>query len=343
MAIKKRNLLIVDDEILVIRSLLKVFDKDIYTINYAVNPLDAVEILASSPVDVIISDQRMPGMSGLELMMMAKEIQPATVRILMSGYSDIEIVIAAINEGRIFQYITKPWDNEKLIEIVDNAVALKNEEDEKSEILAANLEKIESWNTILSQMNNELERKNESMVNALVRVMKAKDVSLYNHCACVSETAAVLAELLGLTKERQDKIRCAGMLHDIGKIAIRDKIMYKSGSLDDHEYNEMKHHPTVGADILREVEFLEDIAEIVEQHHERLDGAGYPKGLCFKEILLESQIITVADTYEALMEDRVYRKGMNPDAALRIINEERDLKFNSVVIDMLEKSILNPR
>jgi putative two-component system response regulator len=339
METKKHTLLIVDDEIMVIRSLLRVLENEAYVILHVVDPMKAVEILANTPVDVVISDQRMPEMTGLELMVRAKEIQPAAVRILMSGYSDIDIVIAAINEGRIYQYITKPWDNDRLVETVENALVFKTEEDEKSEILAVNLDKIESWNTILNQLNGELQKKNDRTVNALVKVLKAKDPNLYKHCACVSETAAALADILGLTSEQQDAVRYAGLLHDIGKIAIRDKIMYKAGALDDDEYNEMKHHPTVGADILREVEFFDSIADIVEQHHERLDGLGYPKGLRRNELLLESQIITVADTYEALIEDRVYRRRMNPAVALQILHEGKNGKFNADIVDALEAFI----
>lgn len=337
MVAKKYSLLIVDDEIMVIRSLLRVLGDDSYTIYHAVDPIKAVEILVSTPVDVIISDQRMPELTGLELLMMARDVQPDAIRILMSGYSDIDIVIAAINEGRIYQYITKPWDNDKLVETISNAVALKIEEEEKAEILSVNLEKIENWNTVINQMNDQLEKKNDSTINALLKVLKAKDLDLYKHSVCVSGTAAVLADMMALTKEQQDAVRYAGLLHDVGKIAIRDKIMYKAGALDDDEYNEMKHHPSVGADILREVDFLDAIANIVEQHHERPDGLGYPKGLLRKEILVESQIIAVADTYEALKEDRVYRKGMSHEAALQIISEGMGTKYNAEIVGVLGK------
>lgn len=336
---KKHTILIVDDEIMVIRSLLRVLENDNYEIFHTIDPIEAVEKLVSIPVDVIISDQRMPEITGLDLMMKAKDIQPNAVRILMSGYSDIDIVITAINEGRIFQYITKPWDNDKLIEIVHNAILLKTEEDEKQEILSVNLEKNESWNAILTQMNSELEKKNINTINALTKILKAKDKDLFLHSECVAETAVTISILLGLSQEKQDSIRYAGLLHDIGKISIRDKIMYKAGSLDDDEYNDMKLHPSVGAEILREIDFLESIAMIVEQHHERVDGFGYPNMLSQDDILFESQIVSVADTYEALRENRVYRKGMSPDEAFKIVSDDMGKKFRSDVVEALGNMI----
>ena len=335
---KKSNILIVDDEIMIIRSLIRALDDSAYNILHTVETNKALDILANTPIDVIISDQRMPEMTGLELMMKAKEIQPSSVRILMSAYSDIDIVIAAINEGRIYQYITKPWDNDKLVEIVAGAVVYKAEEDEKAAILAYRLENIESWKDIVNQLNNELEKKKSSTANALLKVLKAKDMHLYQHSYCVAKTSVLLAGILGLPEENKQWLHQAGLLHDIGKIAIRDKIMYKPSALDEDEFAEMQQHPTVGAEILRESDFPEIIIKIVEQHHEREDAVGYPKGIDSDQILLEAKIIAVADSFEALCENRVYKKGMSPAAALEIICEDRE-KFNSTVLNALKNAV----
>lgn len=336
---KKYNLLIIDDEIMVIRSIMRALDNTSSNIFYTTDPTKMIDILDKTPIDIIISDQRMPEMTGLELLMKAKEVCPSAIRILMSGYSDIDIVIAAINEGRIFQYISKPWDNDKLVETINNAIMLKTEEDEKAAILTYRLENIENWNTVIADMSSEMGKKGDSTVNALLKVLKAKDFNLYKHSVYVSMTAVLLADELGFSKEQKEAVRYAGLLHDIGKIAIRDKIMYKAGSLDEDEYEEMKNHPTVGAEILREVDFLGTIADIVEQHHERIDGKGYPKGISFDMILKEAQIISVADNFEALREDRVYRAGMNAQEALKIIIGDNEKKFNPDVTDMLIKAL----
>lgn len=336
---KKYNLLIVDDEINIIRSIIRVLDNDDYNFVYTVDPLETVDILRNTSIDVIISDQRMPNMTGLELLTKAKTISPSSVRILMSAFSDIDIVIKAINDGQIYQYITKPWDNDKLINTINSAIEYKSDEDEKEKILAYSLEKIENWNTVINQMNSELERKKENSIKALLKVLKAKDMRLYGHCFCVSETASLLAEMMELSTEQIEAVRYAGLFHDVGKIAIRDKIMYKAGSLEDDEFAEMKHHPLVGAEILREVDFLGTIADIVEQHHERIDGKGYPKGLFQRDIILEAQIIAVADNFEALRENRIYRDGMSAKDAMHIITEGIGTRFNPDIVNVLERAI----
>lgn len=337
---KKHNILIVDDEIMVIRSLLRILRKYDFELFYTTKPIEAVEMLNHTSFDLIISDQRMPEMTGLELMMTAYKHQPNAIRILMSGYSDIDVVISAINDGRIYQYITKPWDNEKVVDTVNRAIIYKSDEDEKAEILSENLEKANSWGIVLTKMNNELERKDDNTIKMMLKVISVKDKDLYNHSVCVAETAVKLANILELEKERQELIHCAGLLHDIGKISIRDKIMYKPGSLDADEYEAMKQHPTVGAQILYEVDFLDDVAVMVEQHHERIDGMGYPHKLKHNEILLESQIISVADSFEALIEDRVYRKGMSYEKAFEFISDDTGKRFRFDVVNALKKLIL---
>jgi putative two-component system response regulator len=336
---KKNSLLIVDDEIMVVRSLVRALDNGKYDFLFTADVKEALDILGSTPVDVIISDQRMPDMTGLELLMKAKALQPTAVRILMSGYSDIDIVIAAINEGRIYQYVAKPWDNDKLVETVAAAVLQKADEDEKAAILDYRLENVENWKTVISRLNSELEKKKSSTVNALIKVLKVKDNDLYKHSRSVAETSVLLAGLLGLSDDQKEALRYAGLFHDIGKIAIRDKIMYKPGALDENEFAVMKDHPAVGADILREADFPDAVARIVEQHHERADGGGYPRGYRSGNILPEAEIIAVADSFEALRESRVYKKGMSPEDALKILCGNDRHKYSAAVIGALEKAV----
>jgi len=335
MSEKKHSVMIVDDEIMVIRSIVRVLGNEDYNYHFTTDPTAAVKILGNTPIDVIISDQRMPHMTGLELLMQAKRVSPASIRILMSGYSDFDIVIAAINDGQIYQYITKPWNNEKFIHTVYNAIKNKEETDEKERIIAYRLEDTGKWTAMINQLNKELEIKKENSVNTLLKVLKAKDYKLYQHSAYVAETAVLLAGILKLQEDQIESIRYAGLFHDIGKISIRDKIMYKDGSLNDEEYEQMKNHPTVGSEILREVDFLGGIADIVVQHHERIDGKGYPKGMKQNEIMLESQIISVADSFEALIENRVYRDKMETEDALKILAEGKGSRYNADVVDAL--------
>lgn len=337
---QKGSLLIVDDETLVIRSLIRVLGEERYAILSTSDPEEALATLRGTAVDVIICDQRMPEMTGLELLMKAREISPGTVRILMSGYSDIKIVIAAVNEGRIFQYIDKPWDNGKLLEAVDNAVRHKREADEKDRITDSLLKDKEKWSDIVSSLTHELVKKKESTVNALLKILMVKDHELYLHSMRVAGMAVALAGGMGLRPKALENLRKAGIFHDIGKISIRDQILYKSSSLDIEEFKEMKGHPAASADILREVDFMGPVAGIVEQHHEWLDGSGYPKGLREDGILVEAQILAVADSYDALATERVYRAKLSPREAVEILRAQRGSHYNGEIVERLASIVL---
>jgi len=337
---QKDTLLIVDDEIMVIRSLARLLGDENYTILQTTDPQNALSLLQNTLVDVIICDQRMPDMTGLELLLKAKEVSPGTVRILMSGYSDIKIVIAAVNEGKIYKYIDKPWDNDKLLYAVAGACTQKREAEEKERITTYLLNDKARWNDIVDSLTNELSKKKEGTVNALQKIMKVKDHDLYQHCLRVADTAVMLAETMGHSVDVVKNLRQAGIFHDIGKISICDQILYKNSSLDIEEFKEMKGHSTASAEILREVDFLGHIATIVEQHHECLDGSGYPKGLHTEDILVEAQILAVADSYDALSTDRVYREKLSPEDSILILRKQAGTHYNTDIVEHLAKAVL---
>jgi len=316
------SILIVDDEPQVLRSIRRAFAEEDYLLYDTTDPKVALELLRTHDFDVIISDNRMPELPGIDLLMEAKKISPLTVRILMSAYSDFDVVIAAINNGNIFHYIVKPWNNENMLEITRNAVQYKREQQEKEKIIHSLLEDKKKWSDLVKHLNQKIDAGKEKTVNALLRVIKVKDSEILTHCENVTQTALKIASAMGLSEKRKEYIRLAGLFHDIGKIAIRDNILYKKDKLDLNEFDAMKNHPKVGAEILKETEFMQHISDIVLQHHERVDGKGYPAGLAGEEILLEARIIAVADSFDALVADRVYRKGMPASEAVSVLVEE---------------------
>jgi putative nucleotidyltransferase with HDIG domain len=337
----KYNILIVDDEVQVIKSLKRILNSEPYCIYSTDSPEEAIKILQHNKVDVMISDQRMPNITGLELLKYSKRISPSTVRILMTGYSDIQIVISSINDGNIFYYISKPWDNENFKTIIRRAAEYSCEQRENEEKLNAVISDKNHWLELYDRMKTQITECNQQSINVLTNVIKAKDIDLYNHSERVAKYALKIADMMSLNKMQKQNIEYASYFHDIGKIGIKDNILDKPDKLDEHEYNEIKRHPIVGADIIKEINSLKEIAEIVSQHHEYVGGGGYPKGISGSEIRIEARIISVADTYDALTSDRVYRKELNTEVACNILRMGKNKFYDPNVVDIFLGGIHN--
>jgi putative nucleotidyltransferase with HDIG domain len=170
-------------------------------------------------------------------------------------------------------------------------------------------------------------------VNALASTVEMKDPYTAGHQQWVTRLACAIAKEMGLTEEQIEGIRMAGLIHDIGKINIPSEILTKPGHLSEIQYNMVKIHPQVGCDILREIKFPWPVAQIVLQHHERMDGSGYPQGLSDDEIILEARILAVADTVEAMSSHRSYRGAHGIERALDEISRNRGTLYDPEVVD----------
>jgi PAS domain S-box-containing protein/putative nucleotidyltransferase with HDIG domain len=173
----------------------------------------------------------------------------------------------------------------------------------------------------------------EKTVNALVAAVEMRDAYTAGHQQRVTLLAVAIAQELGLAKDRIDILRTAGILHDIGKISIPAEILSKPGKLNDAEYNLMKMHPQSGYDIVKTIELPYEVAQVILQHHERLNGSGYPKGITGEDILYESRILAVADVVEAMSSHRPYRPALGIDAALEEINDKKGTLYDEPVVD----------
>lgn len=176
-------------------------------------------------------------------------------------------------------------------------------------------------------------------ISALSHSLDARDPYTNGHSHRVAEYSENIAKILGLGIGKVDNVRVAGILHDIGKIGISDSIINKKGKLDDVEYHIIKTHPVIGEGIVNEIDSFKDIALIIRHHHERYDGKGYPDGLLNEEIPFESQILSVADSYDAMTSDRPYRKALTQKEAINILVEEKARQFHPDVVEAFVKYI----
>lgn len=302
-------ILFVDDEINVLNSLRRLFIDSDLKIMTAMNAFEGMDILKNNNISVIVSDNRMPGMTGIELLQNAKEVSPDSVRILITAYADIKSAIDAINKGEVYKFITKPWNDHDLKEIVFNAV-------HRHDVIKS------------------FRRADEATLLSLAQTIELKDPYTKGHCDRVANYAVKIAEALGLSREEQKNIRYGSWLHDCGKIGVPEAILNHNGPLSPEQMEVVKNHSRWGADVARLAQLPDAVINIILYHHERYDGKGYPLGLKGNDIPIEARIVTVADTYDALTSDRPYRNKISHEKAIEFLISFKEQFFDPEIVDV---------
>ena len=183
------------------------------------------------------------------------------------------------------------------------------------------------------KLYNEMRAVSLTTIQSLSKALDAKDAYTSGHASRVEEYSVKLADQYGLSPKEMENIKTAAILHDIGKIGIVDEILNKDGKLTEEEFQKIREHPSVGADIIGEISFLKDISKIIRHHHERYDGAGYPEGLKADEMPIESAILAIADSYDAMTSDRPYRRALTSEEALEEIRKNAGTQFHPVLAE----------
>ena len=344
----------VDDEEIVLGTLSRIFESEPYEVLTFDTPSRAIMAMEHHPFSVVVSDQMMPEMDGTAFLAQVRERWPDTVRILMTGYAETETVIKAINEGSVFRFVSKPWEIRELRQIVKDAVdqyRLVNEhreltrltEEQNRELLELNQDLEKRVRNRTQQLrNNEEELKKtlaqlrsslEATIQALALTAEARDPYTAGHQRRVADLSRTIGQKMGLSRDQVDGVRMAGSIHDLGKIYVPSEILNKPGKIRENEFELVKSHPQVGYEILKTIDFPWPVAEIVLQHHERMDGSGYPNGLKGDEILLEARIVAVADVVESMSSHRPYRPALGIEKALEEIMLGRGRHYDERVVD----------
>lgn len=303
------TVLFVDDEESTLASVDSLFhDRDVKVLR-ANHAEDAMEIIKQEEVAVVVSDNLMPGMKGTKLLNAIKNISPHTFRILMTSYTDIDVAVDAINSGEVFRFIIKPWQNDLLINAVQEA--------------------LDQYNIIQT-----LKSSDESRLLSLSEAIELKDGYTKGHCGRVADYAITMASELHLSDDSMRAIRHGSWLHDCGKIGVPKEILNKKGPLDPDEFEVIKNHPKWGADIADKASMSHVVLNIILHHHERYDGTGYPSGLKASEIPFEARIVTVADVFDALTTNRPYREKYGIEKTLNIMSVMRGSAFDPDILDL---------
>lgn len=332
MALKyKHELLLVDDEELITKSLQRIFRKERYSIRVAASGAEGIKILkmAQEPFSLIISDQRMPEMTGAQFLEKAKRIFPYAIRILLTGYSEMDAIIEAVNRGEIHRYLTKPWDDDDLLVQVRQALeqyellaenrrllALTKRQNKKLRELNRNLEeKVAKRSGEIVKKNKELSRLNQELESSLYNTVRAfaslveiyASSSLVGHGRRVSAYSHRLAEFFDLSQHEVTQIEIAGLLHDIGKLGLPQRLLeYKEDTWWRPQDKELfRRHPKRGQATVQFIDKLKHVGLMIRSHHERYDGQGYPDQLAKKRIPLGARIIAIADAYDKIVHLKV--------------------------------------
>src|SRR5256884_3221080 len=326
----KPRLLIVDDEAEV-RSVLNDLLGDTYQCSQTPSAEEALAQLQERDYQLVISDITMSGMSGLEMIPHVKVISPDTVIVMISGMQTIESAINALRLGA-FEYLMKPFDLRQAEAAVTRAL-------EHYELVAAkrryenHLEDLVDQRTAeLDEALGSLENAYRSTLKALTAALETRDAETHGHSERVVSFSLRLGREYGLSGSEMRALELGSLLHDIGKVGVPDAILRKPAKLTDEGWVRMREHPRHGQQILRGIKFLEGAARVVAQHHEKWDGSGYPLGLKAEEIDVCARIFSVADAFDAITSDRVYREGKPYEAAAEELNAWAGKQFDPEVV-----------
>ena len=321
----KHSLLLVDDEESILKSLRRLFRNESFDISTATNGAEGLILIreAQKPFSLIISDQRMPVMTGVQFLAEARKALPDAMRILLTGYSDMDAVIDAVNNGGIHRYLTKPWKDEDLLlqirqileqyELISEnrrLLDLTKKQNEELLLLNNNLEEkvkektgeIIKKNSELTHLNQELEANLYNTVKAFGSLVEKYNPLLAGHNRRVGFLTREIIQLMGLPENEAVHIEIAALLHDIGKLGFPQKLLeYKEEQWTPEEKKIFQNHPRYSQETVYFVKKLDHVGIIVRTHHERYDGQGYPDQLKEEEIPLGARIIAVADAFDKIV------------------------------------------
>ncbi|WAR45824.1 HD domain-containing phosphohydrolase [Methylomonas rapida] len=316
----KGNILAVDDTPASLKLLADLLAEEGYQVRAALSGELALNAAINNPPELVLLNICMPGMDGFEVCRQLKA-NPKTQGIpviFVSAISETVEKVQGFELGAV-DFVTKPFQREELVARVRTHLEFNR--------LRNHLEEMVVERTL------ELRENLLDFVTAIAATIEARDPYTAGHQRRVANLATAIARELQLPAEQIEGLKLAGVVHDIGKIRVPAEILCKPGRLDELEFNLIKRHSLTGYEILKSIKFPWPLAEIVLQHHERLDGRGYPQGLKGEEILLEARILAVADVVESMVSHRPYRAGLGVDTALAEISRNKDVLYDARVVN----------
>ncbi|HYD81132.1 MAG TPA: HD domain-containing phosphohydrolase [Paucimonas sp.] len=372
-SVRQACILCVDDEQNVLASLRRLFHAKGYRVLTADSGAVGLDVLAREPVDLIISDMRMPEMDGAQFLARVRERWPDTIRLLLTGYSDTHSILAAINEGEIYRYITKPWDDHDIVLVVRqslerqalvaekqrlealtrqqnddlttlNASLERKVEERTAELLAANEAladtnaKLAEANDALVGANDKLEKNFLTSIKVFTNLIDMRGGRFAGRSRRVADLARKIARRMGLAEREVQEIYVAGLLHDIGKLGLPDALLSKPmQQMSEEELGLYRKHPSFGQHALMPLQDLRGAAIMIRAQHERFNGGGFPDSLSGTQIPLGGRILAVACDYDHLQAGTLAPYKLSPDTAKANILNGAGTLYDPRVVEAFEE------
>jgi len=329
----ENRILIVDDEKMIYSLLARRLAKEGYNCVMANNGREALGLFYKDNFSLIISDINMPEMNGLELLKNVKAVRPNMMFIIMTAYPEINLAVEAIRLGAN-DFLIKPVDLEIVVFSVKKALDQKKMEEE-IESYHRNLKKlVEEKTAKLQHALLVLKETHLDSVMVLAGAIDAKDPYTRGHSDRVRKMSLRIGMKMGFSEEKIENLVFGALLHDIGKIGIRDEVLQKKAPLTPEEYQYIQQHPLIGVKIVEGIDFFKNKISMIRNHHERFDGRGYPDGLIGETIPLEARIIAVPDAFDAMTSLRPHRTAMPIEDVLVEMEKEKGKQFDPRVLEI---------
>ena len=328
------RVLLVDDEKSIRLTLSQFLCAGGYEVKTAEDVGTAKKVLQENEFDVVVSDIMLPGVSGVGLLQFIREAAPHVPVIMMTGEPTVDTATEAVRAGAS-DYLTKPVGKDAILRSVANAAKMKALEDERRRLAVENTAYQQNLEELVHERTRELEEvlqnwrnATEGTILAMASAVESRDPYTAGHQQRVARLARAIAQEMALSEDDMSAVYHAGLIHDLGKISVPAEILSNPGKLCAEAMSLVRKHPESGSRILERVKFPWPIARIILEHHERLDGSGYPKGLSGGGICKEARILAVADVVEAMASHRPYRPALGIDAALAEIEQGSGTRYD---------------
>lgn len=324
----KISILTLDDDPIITSTIRAYFQRSGYRVDIENDPNVAIERVRTGSYDILLLDFLMTPICGDQVVEEIRKFNEDIYIILLTGHKSMAPPVKTIRQLDIQGYYEKDDRFDQLELLVESCV-----------------KSIKQMRTI-REYQQQVQAQNEKLVEAYMQtietlryVVETRDKETKGHSERVSSLAAALAKDIGLCEEEVSRIQVAGLFHDIGKVGVPDTILLKNGSLTDEEFIEIKKHPAEGEKILSTYTPFKEMLPIVRGHHERYDGKGYPDKISGEEICLGARIIAVADSFDAMISNRTYRRGLGFEKTMEELQKGKDTQFDGKIVEAMQKYV----